>query len=155
MKTLITAIQSRSMHLLPTILEMGGELHAAYHPSVPYNLKFKETVLTKHLSKRSGCIFLARLGTVPTGYVFGFFTNDCLPNGKVFKINELYIKSEYRRSGIGTHLIFKICAWARQNGAVEIHVHYGKNSRTLGAFWKSVGFTSLSIKAVQADEKKL
>jgi GNAT superfamily N-acetyltransferase len=150
MKTSVLSVSLASKPLLSTIVEMGRNLHRAYHPFVPYDARFKARVLSRSLLEHSGCIFLAQAHGESVGYVFGFLTGDAVPNGKVFKINEIYVTPSRRRAGVARLLVQEACSWARRHGAVEIHVHYDPRRRVVRAFWKSQGFTPTATKAVKA-----
>lgn len=98
---------------------------------------------------KNGKIFLAYTLTnkKPAGYVMGFLKNpqNCGSNTNIVCLSTLFVKEEFRHSGIGTQLYNSFENWAKtkfgNDYAIEISAING-NENAL-AFYKSLGFVPI------------
>ncbi len=83
------------------------------------------------------------------GSIFGFIEAQIMEKGpihaqrRVGYIGSLYVSSQYRRSGIGTHLWSLAHDWLKKRDVSKIQLAVAAKNPTGLEFWKSLGFEEL------------
>jgi GNAT superfamily N-acetyltransferase len=76
-------------------------------------------------------------------FLHGSFHRNNLVFDDVFVfIENIYVLEEARHSGIGTELVERFEAWAREQGATDIRLHVNAGNALGQSFWNREGFTA-------------
>lgn len=142
---------SRDYEALCLLFEQLDEIHRRELPHIfrkPAGPARGRAYIEEILGDPDVCILLACAGEQPVGFVTGMLRDtpaiDLLVPARLVVVDNLYVDSEYRRSGLGRGMMQAIEAWAKRSGAeyVELHV-YEFNTQAV-AFYERLGYTTLS-----------
>lgn len=56
------------------------------------------------------------------------------------EIEQLVVRSEARRRGVGSALVEQACTWMRQAGAAAVDVQVARSNAEGQAFWRALGY---------------
>jgi len=70
----------------------------------------------------------------------------CIPNISG-SIEQLFVKEEYRRHGVGTEFVLALCEFFSSQGAEDICVRYVVGNREGEEFWQLLGFQDRIVTA--------
>ncbi len=93
------------------------------------------------IQSRYGAVFV---GTDETnnliGYGIGSIKQDLVTDMLYGQIEEVYVKSEYRRQQIAQNLVGNISNWLNQENVSLIHVYVDLANKLALNFWENTGF---------------
>ena len=96
---------------------------------------FKAT-FGKLLADDGAVILVAESNNSIVGYCLGFVHDTFYANGPVAWLEEIMVRSDCRRSGLGERLIHEFEVWARKQGAVLCALA----TRRAAEFYRALGY---------------
>ncbi|MCU5331766.1 MULTISPECIES: GNAT family N-acetyltransferase [Bacillus] len=100
-----------------------------------------EEQLMELIQSRYGAVFVVtdeinRL----IGYGIGSIKQDLVTNMLYGQIEEVYVKTDYRRKQIAQNLVEKMSNWLNQENVSLIHVYVDLANKLALNFWENTGF---------------
>ena len=77
---------------------------------------------------------------IPLGFVLNYYSFSSVSLGKTITLNDLFVKSEYRKKGIAEKLINKTFDLAKKNGAIRVDLGTAKDNYTAQKLYERIGF---------------
>jgi GNAT superfamily N-acetyltransferase len=114
------------------------ELAAAFTTSFELDRSAFEQSFHRLLVDSDCLIVVASVGDALVGYVLAFVHGTFFANGPVCWIEELMVRDDVRRAGIGRSLVADAEAWASSRGAGLVAMA----TRRAEEFWSEVGYES-------------
>lgn len=112
-----------------------------YDNNINENYKVKE-FYEKFIDNEDKIIFVARENDMILGYVYGFVQdNGNLYNKKVAKLDALYVKEQYRGSGIAKSLMKEFINWAEEKEATYVELSVCKDNTKAISLYENEGFS--------------
>ena len=103
-------------------------------------IKYK-AYLKERIEKNETTIFLAlNSENIPLGFVLNYYSFSSVSLGKTITLNDLFVKSEYRKKGIAEKLINKTFDLAKKNGAIRVDLGTAKDNYTAQKLYERIGF---------------
>ena len=118
-------------------------IHGLNRDEMNYNcdIKLTEKKLSKLLESPTDKVFVAVADSKTAGYIHA--NNYELLFAPQWKnVMSIAVSSDYKRKGIGRALISAVEAWAKQEGAVAIHLVSGEERLGAHEFYKKCGFVN-------------
>lgn len=124
---------------------------AAYVKEVSGWRAVKEKELMLVLGCNNTVILIAREGNNALGYIKGCIRekSPVYENTKTGMIEELFVKEEARKAGIGRNLVHHLKLWFLNNGISEVIIHVSYDNLLARSFWNSMGFETNSIRMIK------
>lgn len=128
---------------LHNILSMIHELES-YHKEPP-------TTLTYDILLRDGGFtgthplfytFIAKVNNEPVGYTIVFYSYSW--EGKALLIEDLFVRPQYRKHGVGKRLMREIMRFANDSSCNRVDLHVLKSNVTAQKFYKEIGGEDLT-----------
>lgn len=95
-----------------------------------------KTSYAKLLTDDRAVVFVAESSDSLVGYCLGFVHDTFYANGPVAWLEEIMVRSDNRRSGVGEQLMAAFDAWARDQGAVLSALA----TRRAAEFYRALGY---------------
>jgi GNAT superfamily N-acetyltransferase len=83
-------------------------------------------------------------------------TNKRYVCGRIGLVDQIFVRADHRRIGLGTRLVAGLCRFFEAEGVEELSLRYAVGNEQAAAFWTALGFSPRIItagarpKAVQA-----
>jgi ribosomal protein S18 acetylase RimI-like enzyme len=90
-------------------------------------------------------IFVCEVDGEVIGYANTCTTYSIWSRGKALTIDDLYITSSYRRSGIGEQLMEYLMGFAKHNGYKRVQLHAELNNEKAHNLYRKLGFSEEEI----------
>ncbi|MCB2311906.1 GNAT family N-acetyltransferase [Clostridium tagluense] len=90
-------------------------------------------------------IFVVEVDGEVIGYANTWTAYSIWSRGKALTIDDLYIFSHYRRSGIGEELMKYLIEFAKQNGYKRVQLHAELNNERAHSLYRKLGFSEEEI----------
>jgi len=84
----------------------------------------------------------------PAGYVHGRLTEELHHGGMISTVQEMIVRKECRRKGIGRQLLQAAIDWSKEQGALEIELTSHFSRTWAHEFYACMGFEKTSYKFV-------
>jgi predicted GNAT family acetyltransferase len=97
-------------------------------------------------------IYLAKDDVVPCGIAGAFLDQD---DATVARLVSMWVAPTYRRLGIATSLVQRICAWARNQDVRALQLLVTSNNDAAIRFYEQLGFTMTGNTTPRANEPSL
>ena len=109
---------------------------------------YKKKEIQLLLQSENSKIFLVKGSNEILGYVRGVVQNvsPVFKVGKIGRIEEMFVKKEFRRQGIGNLLIHSIKQWFKEKMVERIDIQVGNENISGKLFWENEEFKTNSIK---------
>lgn len=116
--------------------------------------EFSNEVWRNRLAKKHGYT----VGAFFMNEIVGIAVNVLNPRKKmkhVATLNSMYVKDEFRKSGIASSLIQKVCEYSKSNGVEVINLSVSSNNHRAINLYKKFGFSTYGEekKAIKVDSK--
>lgn len=112
------------------------ELVSAFASSFAPERATFERSLRRLLSDEDCLLVVAQADGAVVGYLLGFVHDTFFANGPVCWIEELMVRDDVRRAGVGRSLVAQAEHWASSRGAQLVALA----SRRAEPFWTAVGY---------------
>ena len=103
-------------------------------------ITFSETWSSK-LEDKNSFVGVAEQDDRIVGYAAGCMHIPFYANGPIFWLDEIFLKEEFRGSGLGKYLMEQISAWAKDQGCIQLLLASSK----AGDFYEPLGFKPTAI----------
>tara|TARA_B110000908_G_C9811437_1_gene253075 strand:- start:27 stop:479 length:453 start_codon:yes stop_codon:yes gene_type:complete len=124
---------------LDIIMELFNQYMIFYKK--PSNETKYKAYLKERIEKNETTIFLAlNSENIPLGFVLNYYSFSSVSLGKTITLNDLFVKSEYRKKGIAEKLINKTFDLAKKNGAIRVDLGTAKDNYTAQKLYERIGF---------------
>ncbi|MBU9564504.1 GNAT family N-acetyltransferase [Burkholderia multivorans] len=124
-----------------SILTLARQLHVdSRYASIRFDEASTKRFITSAADDPGHCIFVARIGGEPQGFLHGVLHELSWANAKVALCEHLYVAPR-RRGLIGLRLLHEFKRWARKAGAVELRMldTFGDNVVRSRAYFERLG----------------
>ena len=122
-------------HILPLMEEYYVYDNLKFSPDGAHN------ALTELLHHRGyGVGWLIRMDDVLVGYAVITFWFSLEFHGRSAFLDELYIREEFRRKGIGSRVIDSLCKYCRENGIHTLRLEVEKKNTAAIEVYRRNGF---------------
>jgi ribosomal protein S18 acetylase RimI-like enzyme len=132
----------------------SAEEHTLYdtvYATAPDAEKVMRRFLADLSSSSHSCLFIAEKGAE----VIGFLSGELREGSPAFKpktwaaIEDIYVASEYRSSGIGYALFEECRQWAERKGAEGVSLQVAAGNTRARKFYEELGFREVSVYEVK------
>ncbi|MBI1729648.1 GNAT family N-acetyltransferase [Candidatus Acetothermia bacterium] len=114
------------------------------HDHLVFNEEAASDALNEILSDSSlGRIWLIQSGEEAIGYVVLTYDFSLEFHGKVAFVDEIFIRKEYRGSGVGQQTFQFVEEYCRTSGIKTLHLMVEKNNKKAQIFYQKAGFKTL------------
>ena len=103
-------------------------------------VKAREALLRLLREPVFGLVWLITDETTIIGYVVLCFGYSLEFHGRDAFLDEFYLKADYRRQGVGTHVLNQIEEQARREGIRAIHLEVVRRNQAAGSFYRKIGY---------------
>ncbi|HEX3923001.1 MAG TPA: GNAT family N-acetyltransferase [Streptosporangiaceae bacterium] len=93
------------------------------------------------LADEHACLLLAEDGDGCAGYVLGFWHLALFANGPVAWVEEIIVRSQQRRSGVGLRLMSAFEEWAAERGCAQVALA----TRRAAPFYLALGYQESAV----------
>jgi ribosomal protein S18 acetylase RimI-like enzyme len=90
-----------------------------------------------------GHVWLIQSGEESIGYIVLTYDFSLEFHGKVAFVDEIFIRSEYRGSGVGQQAFQFVEEYCKTSGIKTLHLMVEKNNKKAQAFYQKAGFKTL------------
>ena len=85
-------------------------------------------------------IFLALVDRVPVGFMQLYPTFSSVHMGRAWRLNDLFVAPDARRTGVGGALLRRAYDYARETGAVQLTLQTARDNLTAQATYEAGGW---------------
>lgn len=136
----IKKLQTTDCDTVVQLWDDGTVEETGYHLSDETRKRVTANLL-QYVDHNEVFAFVARDGDTIIGYITGWISAHPVMAGLSGEIEELYVKSAYRRQGIGTRLIEEALNHLREMAPDSVYrVHVGSDNADVKAFWQQHGW---------------
>ncbi len=96
--------------------------------------------LTARIHHGESTLFLARLDGDPAGFVQLYPSFSSVSTARIWILNDLYVATFARRSGVARSLLKHTAAWAAKNGAISLALETAIDNEPAKALYESLGW---------------
>ncbi len=119
--------------------------HAALEPAFAVRADVRERlpgIVARLLRQSDAAVFVWEEAGDVAGFCSVCVTRapDAMVEASRAEIEELGVRSDRRRTGIGRVLVDAACAWAKSRGAARIEVRVAVRNAEGQAFWRALGY---------------
>ncbi|HTG54925.1 MAG TPA: GNAT family N-acetyltransferase [Niabella sp.] len=104
------------------------------------DIALAEKFLTERLANNESVIFLAMVNGQPAGFTQLYPTYSSMRVSKNWILNDLYVKADQRKQGIGAALIDTAMNFAREDGATYLALSTAVDNYTAQSLYETIGF---------------
>ncbi|UAY51175.1 GNAT family N-acetyltransferase [Ferruginibacter albus] len=108
------------------------------------NIELAKQFIEERLNNNESVIFLALViennKTIPAGFTQLYPTYSSVRTSKNWILNDLYVKSAYRKQGVGELLIKTAMDFAKAGGAKFVELSTATDNYTAQSLYKKIGF---------------
>ena len=87
-----------------------------------------------------GLVWLISEEKTIIGYVVLCFGYSLEFHGRDAFLDEFYLKADYRRQGVGTHVLNQVEEQAHREGIRAIHLEVVRRNEAAGSFYRKIGY---------------
>ncbi|UIR55391.1 GNAT family N-acetyltransferase [Sphingobacterium sp. SRCM116780] len=131
-------IQQATLENLDELVELF-DLYRIFYKKES-NKEFAKTFLLDRLQNKESIVFIAYIGKEAVGFTQLYPLYSSARMEKNWILNDLYVKEEARKAGIGESLIKKAFSFAKENGAVFVQLSTAVDNYTAQSLYKKIGF---------------
>jgi len=106
----------------------------------PSDKLLAETFINQRLSNNESVIFVAIDGDTPIGFTQLYPKYSSVSAAKNWILNDLYVESSARKTGVGRMLIEKAMAFAKGQGATYVQLETAVDNFTAQSLYEAIGF---------------
>jgi len=141
----IRRAEARDLDALALLFAELLEHHAAVEPALRVRAEARERLprlLARQLGDPDAAVFVWEDATGVTGFVSARVerTPPAVVEVSRVAIDDLAVRSDRRRRGVGRALADAACAWARSRGAERLEVRVAARNPEGQAFWRALGY---------------
>ena len=103
--------------------------------------KLAEKFIKERLEKNESIIFVALIENIPAGFTQLYPTYSSVRAVKNWILNDLFVKENFRKQGVGEELIRTAMNFAASEGATFIQLETAKDNFNAQSLYESIGFT--------------
>lgn len=96
--------------------------------------------LRARIGNGESTVLLARVGTIPAGFVQLYPMYSSVHTARIWVLNDLYVEPAYRREGVAQHLLDAAKAFARDDGAYAIQLETTRENSAARALYTGNGW---------------
>jgi ribosomal protein S18 acetylase RimI-like enzyme len=101
------------------------------------------------LSDEETALFIAEAAGGITGFILAFVRDTpSIPvfiPARIVLISDIAVMTKFRRQGIGSQLMERVCWWAKTKGATSIELNVYSFNHDAIDFYKAIGFNAISL----------
>ena len=102
------------------------------------------------LSDEEAAVFIAEVANEITGFILAFVRETppipvFIP-ARIVLISDIAVRTKFRRLGIGSQLMDRVCSWAESKGAIAIELNVYAFNQDAIEFYKSIDFEIISLR---------
>lgn len=124
------------------VIELFNKYRIFYNQASDLNLARK--YIQDRLYNKESIIFVAFLETgnlkTPIGFTQLYPNYSSIRALKNWTLNDLYVELEFRKMGVGEHLINKVIDFAEKNEARKIELSTQVDNKTAQGLYEKIGF---------------
>jgi len=105
----------------------------------------RRKILHEAINDPTGELLVAESADQTIGFLHQVFFVDPLHAGLNSNITSLFVKEEFRRTGIASSLVQKAVESAKRREVIEIHVTTRENNQPAIRFYEKLGFTKEGV----------
>jgi ribosomal protein S18 acetylase RimI-like enzyme len=133
-------IVEANIEQLDIITELFNQYMIFY--TKPANESKYKDYLKKRIENNEATIYIAlNSENVSLGFVLNYYSFSSVSLGKTITLNDLFVKSEYRKKGIAEKLINRTFELAKKVGAIRVDLGTAKDNYTAQKIYERIGFT--------------
>lgn len=145
-------IKTATLKDLKTIQQLNGELFD-YEIENKFDYYIKDWATSKDSEEyfsdliENQFVIIAETGNSPIAYLAGSVYNDnslSYYEGLTAELNNMFVKEEYRKFGIGTKLVNSFLDWCKQNNAKRVFVTASAGNENTIKFYQKNGFYNIN-----------
>ena len=107
----------------------------------PSNESKYRAYLKKRIENNEAKVYLAlNDDNVPLGFVLNYYSFSSVSLGKTIVLNDLFVKSKYRKNGIAERLINKTFELAKKIDAIRVDLGTAKDNFIAQKLYERIGF---------------
>ena len=115
------------------------DLYRQFYKKIP-NKTLSIEYIKERLSNKESTIFFVEVNNICMGIVQLYITFDSLELAKKIVLYDLFVKSEYRKKGIGTMLMNTSKDFAEKNNISGIELSTAMTNSTAQSLYESLGY---------------
>lgn len=96
--------------------------------------------LTARFNHEESVVFIAHEGNTPVGFVQLYPGFSSVSLARTFVLNDLFVREQWRRSGIASQLLEAAVEFAKSSGAVRLSLSTAISNETAQALYQSSGW---------------
>lgn len=106
----------------------------------PSDMILAETFINQRLSNNESVIFVAIDGDNPVGFTQLYPKYSSVRASKNWILNDLYVESSHRKTGVGRALIEKAMEFAKSQGATFVRLETAVDNYAAQHLYEAIGF---------------
>lgn len=106
----------------------------------PSDIILAETFINQRLSNNESVIFIAMEDGVPIGFTQLYPKYSSMRASKNWILNDLYVESSHRKTGVGRALIEKAMEFAKGQGSTFVQLETATDNYTAQRLYETIGF---------------
>ena len=106
----------------------------------PPDMILAETFINQRLSNNESVIFVMLDGDVPVGFTQLYPKYSSMRASKNWILNDLYVESTHRKTGVGRALIEQAMEFAKGQGATFVQLETALDNYTAQRLYEAIGF---------------
>ncbi|HWD89771.1 MAG TPA: GNAT family N-acetyltransferase [Mucilaginibacter sp.] len=106
----------------------------------PSDIILAETFINQRLSNNESVIFVAIEGDAPVGFTQLYPKYSSMRASKNWILNDLYVESTRRKTGVGRALIGKAMEFAKGQGATFMQLETAADNHAAQHLYEAIGF---------------
>lgn len=133
----IIQVDENTAHL---VYELFDKYRVFYKQSS--NIELAKRFINERLAGSESIIFVALTEEdgIPSGFTQLYPKYSSMRVSKNWILNDLYVRVEYRKQGIGAQLIERAISFAQQNGASFVELSTAVDNYTAQSLYEQIGF---------------
>src|ERR1700741_2780279 len=104
------------------------------------DIRLAENFIRERLSNNESVIFVALENRTPVGFTQLYPKYSSMRASKNWILNDLYVISEHRKTGIGRDLVTKAMQFAKSEGAAFVQLETAIDNYTAQHLYEAIGF---------------
>jgi ribosomal protein S18 acetylase RimI-like enzyme len=104
------------------------------------DIRLAENFIRERLSHKESVIFVAIENHIPVGFTQLYPKYSSMRASKNWILNDLYVMSEYRNTGVGRDLIAKAMEFAKSEDATFVQLETAIDNYTAQHLYEAIGF---------------
>ena len=134
---------------LPQLVELLGQLFEQEAEFTPDAAKQESALKLIFADPRLGKIYVARDGSKVVAMASLLFTVSTAEGGKAALFEDLVVRPDYRKQGIGAKLLEHVIAQARAEGLLRLTLLTDMQNESAQVLYRKLGFTGSPMKPMR------